>query len=1160
MAVTLYAVWEARVLTMGEAVGTDEKTRSIPWTVVEGDEWTVDFITNHDGDAALTSGEISAAEDGGCTNTTLTTTVCGEGSGSFWWKVSCEGMDDELGEWYDYAVFAVDGEEVARIAGDSGWQKVEYEVTGNKFHVLSWTFIRDDWDEPDADWENALWLDEFAWTKVLTLADVASVDEASAMLPWTTGGDAEWTIETDVSAADTKVVPPSAKSGVVTEGQSSWIEVSVEGPGTAAFMWNVQGRIYRDNLVAYATVKVDGEERAQEYKTDGWKAESLEIDGEGTHTIRWTYLRTSARSVDGDCTWLDGFSWTPPCGHPTTNVVNALEATCTEAGYTGDKVCAECGEVIETGTAIPALGHVEGVGVVTKEPTTAEEGVMTYCCTRCGAELRTEAIAKLPRPGVHNVVARQRRPGDGLVEISCNVLGVEGKSDAFKFVVEAVVPDSSEVVKATHFWVVRDGANSTDYEVHTSGDYQLLWDAKADLGEVAYGNMIVRVTVVDPHGKVQLWEGGPCWATTNIGAGESWEYGCYFWWGDTVGYKREGNAWIASDRSSSNFSFDTSHAPTYNKGVDALRGEEWITAEGVLAPAHDAAHIHWGGDWRMPMEQEIDDLNSKCDWIWMAMNGIDGYVVRGRGDYASASIFLPCAGFGSGTSLEKAGSSGLYWSSVSKSDNEHSWYFRFNSSDHYADDKYRYRGLSVRPVQGFTNEMSGDSVAFQLDTRIESTGSPEFTGEVYTFWYDGADDCGMDRIEASRKDSPTWRSYYVEVNGVKEPAMHGTESYAFPVMIAAGETFEAEVVHGTSTDAHIKSVYVMTDAQMLNKFKESEEWLEGENESMDQLWSGGAVATRAWVVVEQNNVTTGTRYPIDLSQQPVVNLQRGNNTYYNNRFYNPADGNGGLSSTWTVESYANALGVSLSGVRYVTASVNYTVRIKGGAVFPGRVWNICDPYNTPEFDDGDLLEDIEDNGGLEEAVDAPGLFLVLPEAPAAPSGVDVGEKGTVEESGGGYVVEAKAGETLTEADFTFGVTKEAYVVNIAAGGKSATVALKSPEVRRLEDKPPYQGGGIEEDVGEDAEDSAGVLASVEDVVAKHGESAIKAKPTPKSGETVGALPVKTYEGLYYQAAWGDDLGTMTQGEKVQATGDTLYLGVIKQKGNKGFYKITVSEQ
>ena len=41
---------------------------------------------------------------------------------------------------------------------------------------------------------------------------------------------------------------------------------------------------------------------------------------------------------------------------------------------------------------------------------------------------------------------------------------------------------------------------------------------------------------------------------------------------------------------------------------------------------------------------------------------------------------------------------------------------------------------------------------------------------------------------------------------------------------------------------------------------------------------------------------------------------------------------------------------------------------------------------------------------------------------------------------------------------------------------------------------------------------------------------------------------------------GDDLVTMMHGEKVQATGDKLYLGVIKQKGNKGFYKIIVSEQ
>ena len=71
---------------------------------------------------------------------------------------------------------------------------------------------------------------------------------------------------------------------------------------------------------------------------------------------------------------------------------------------------------------------------------------------------------------------------------------------------------------------------------------------------------------------------------------------------------------------------------------------------------------------------------------------------------------------------------------------------------------------------------------------------------------------------------------------------------------------------------------------------------------------------------------------------------------------------------------------------------------------------------------------------------------------------------------------------------------------------------------------------------------------------------IAAKPEPKSGETVGALPVKAYEGLYYQAAWGSELSGLTTGEKVKATGPSLYLGVIKQTGEKGFYKLTVSEK
>lgn len=211
-----------------------------------------------------------------------------------------------------------------------------------------------------------------------------------------------------------------------------------------------------------------------------------------------------------------------------------------------------------------------------------------------------------------------------------------------------------------------------------------------------------RWELFDIHEKVQLWEGSPYWATTNIGAENPEDYGYYFWWGDTVGYKRENEKWVASDGSSSNFSFSSLNTPTY-KNVATLQSEGWITPDGVLAPEHDAAHVHWGGDWRMPTTQELDDLNSKCDWTWTTMNGVDGYVVRGRGEYASNSIFLPYVGGGYGTSLGNAGAGGGYWSSVPDSGYKRAWDLYFDSGTHNTyDNSYRYNGQSVRPLQGFT--------------------------------------------------------------------------------------------------------------------------------------------------------------------------------------------------------------------------------------------------------------------------------------------------------------------------------------------------------------------------------------------------------------------------------------------------------------------------
>ena len=160
--------------------------------------------------------------------------------------------------------------------------------------------------------------------------------------------------------------------------------------------------------------------------------------------------------------------------------------------------------------------------------------------------------------------------------------------------------------------------------------------------------------------------------------------------------------WVASDDTLSDFSFYSGNTPTAEKSISVLQSEGWITANNVLAPEHDAAHCHWGGDWRMPTEQEFEDLNIRCDSIWATMNGVNGYVVRGRGDYASNSIFLPCAGIGNSSYHQYAGLYGYYFSSVPTSVIYNSWGLYFSSRYFNKEDITRSCGHPVRPVQGFT--------------------------------------------------------------------------------------------------------------------------------------------------------------------------------------------------------------------------------------------------------------------------------------------------------------------------------------------------------------------------------------------------------------------------------------------------------------------------
>lgn len=78
------------------------------------------------------------------------------------------------------------------------------------------------------------------------------------------------------------------------------------------------------------------------------------------------------------------------------------KATCAEEGYTGDIYCKDCGEKLVTGEVTAKLtDHNWDEGVVTKEPTTADEGEKTYTCICCG-KTSTEKIpaVSIPQKGV----------------------------------------------------------------------------------------------------------------------------------------------------------------------------------------------------------------------------------------------------------------------------------------------------------------------------------------------------------------------------------------------------------------------------------------------------------------------------------------------------------------------------------------------------------------------------------------------------------------------------------------------------------------------------------------------------------------------------------------------------------------------------------------
>ena len=106
-------------------------------------------------------------------------------------------------------------------------------------------------------------------------------------------------------------------------------------------------------------------------------------------------------------------------GHVFDNGVVTKEATCTEDGvmtYT----CTTCGYA--ESEPIPAVGHDYDEGAVTREPTCTEEGEMTYTCTVCG-DTYLEETDPAGHEYTREVIRESTCSEKGEVTYTCQVCG-----------------------------------------------------------------------------------------------------------------------------------------------------------------------------------------------------------------------------------------------------------------------------------------------------------------------------------------------------------------------------------------------------------------------------------------------------------------------------------------------------------------------------------------------------------------------------------------------------------------------------------------------------------------------------------------------------------------------------------------------------------------
>ena len=182
------------------------------------------------------------------------------------------------------------------------------------------------------------------------------------------------------------------------------------------------------------------------------------------------------------------------------------------------------------------------------------------------------------------------------------------------------------------------------------------------------------------------------WAKCNVGAEKETDFGDYFMWGSVTPNTADECNW--ANYKYCNGTYDT--LTKYN--TDSKYGT--VDNKTVLDPEDDAATQIMGGDWRMPTQDDFQELLDNTDKLWTTINGVNGYKFTSiKEGYQNNSIFIPAAGYCKDGSVLNVGLGYVWSSSLNTSYPHRAWNLNFSSGGcGMSGSSSRSNGVPVRGV------------------------------------------------------------------------------------------------------------------------------------------------------------------------------------------------------------------------------------------------------------------------------------------------------------------------------------------------------------------------------------------------------------------------------------------------------------------------------